>query len=405
MKIKESQKKNKIHKNNNNEPINPFNNFILNDLPNADDYINIINDYDSEQESQNNENLKTKELKNKNEKNKNKFRIGSKLKFNKNDEDKYKSKEKPTEIEMQTTNDIDKINGDNNGQLPPIYPYDIIKNEILPKMNLSEEIKNSFILDENLLKLQNSMSKETFYSKKTRKRGLNKSYKGIKKKRGRKKNNDPSNSLHNKNSHDNIIKKIKSKILEHLLNFINDLLNSLKEKKIINLDNIKNEKEIEKEKIIKKIDYNKVVNDMKKKNNLAFLKMTLKELLSIKISSKYSTLSKDLNKSTINELFNREKENKIINFIFNMKLGDWIDIFTYKKEITEFGFIDNEIIKEIEINFKKVDKLLEEIYDLNNENNYFSFFVCLLYNFERWFYVKKGRQRKDKKRKEEEEEK
>ena len=47
---------------------------------------------------------------------------------------------------------------------------------------------------------------------------------------------------------------------------------------------------------------------MKRKNNLTFLKMTLKEFLSNKISSKYSALSKDLNKSTINEILNKEKE-------------------------------------------------------------------------------------------------
>jgi hypothetical protein len=43
-------------------------------------------------------------------------------------------------------------------------------------------------------------------------------------------------------------------------------------------------------------------------------------------------------------------------------------------------------------NFTRVDKLLKEIYELHNENNYFSLFFSILYNFERWFFIKKGRQ-------------
>ena len=140
---------------------------------------------------------------------------------------------------------------------------------------------------------------------------------------------------------------------------------------------------------------------MKKNNNLAFLKMTLKDLLSTNISSKYSTLSKDLNKITINDILNKEKEN-IIKFIFNLTFGDWIDIYTYKKEIIDFGIIDNEEIREIEENFKKVDSLLEEIYNLQYENNYFSFFISLLYNFERWFYVKQSREKREKNNKDDE---
>ena len=401
MNIKENtQNKNQKQKNSN-DAISPFINFNPNELPNADDYINIINDYDSEQEPPNKEKIKAKQLSNIDE---NKKEIKSKKNFNKKLQEKDEPKEKSTYIEIQIINDIPKINKENKEMLPPLYLYDKIKDDIFPKMDLKEEIKESFIRSENILNLEKSLSDEKYYSKKTRKRGLNKSNEEIKKKRGRKKNDEPSDALHNKDSADNIIKKIKSKIFKYLLMFINDLLNSLKEKNKNKIIVNKNEKESEKEKkIIKKIDYKTIVNDMKRKNNLAFLKMSLKEFLSNQISSKYSTLSKDLNKSTINEILNEEKENIIIKYIFNLTFGDWIDIFTYKKEITDFGNIDIESIEEIENNFKKVDFLLKEIYNLNYGNNYFSFFISLLYNFERWFYVKQSREKKEKNQMEEDE--
>ena len=401
MNIKENTQ-NKIQKQkNSNDAISPYNNFNPNELPNADDYINIINDYDSEQEPPNKEKIKTKQLSNINE---NKKEIKSKIIFNEKLHEKDEPKEKSTDIEIQIINDIPKINKENKEILPPLYLYDKIKDDIFPKMDLKEEIKESFIRSENILNLEKSLSDETYYSKKTRKRGLNKSNEEIKKKRGRKKNDEPSDALHNKDSADNIIKKIKSKIFKYLLMFINDLLNSLKEKNKNKIIVNKNEKLSEKEKkIIKKIDYKTIVNDMKRKNNLAFLKMSLKEFLSNQISSKYSTLSKDLNKSTINEILNKEKENIIIKYIFNLTFGDWIDIYTYKKEITDFGNIDIESIKEIEKKFKKVESLLEEIYNLNYGNNYFSFFISLLYNFERWFYVKQSREKKEKNQMEEDE--
>ena len=47
---------------------------------------------------------------------------------------------------------------------------------------------------------------------------------------------------------------------------------------------------------------------MNRKNNLAFLKMTLKEFLSNKISSKYSALSKDLKKILLMKYLIKKKK-------------------------------------------------------------------------------------------------
>jgi len=166
------------------------------------------------------------------------------------------------------------------------------------------------------------------------------------------------------------------------------------------MKDIKNEKEPEIEKLIKDLDY-KIINETKKEKNLEYLKMPLKDFLSQDISPKFSTYSVDSNKKIIEKILENEKDNQIIVFIFNLTLGDWYDIFTFKKELSDFGILDQDNINRIMEYFIRVDKLLEEIYKLNNEIDYFTCFISILYNFERWFFIKKERQRKEKNDKEE----
>ena len=287
-------------------------------------------------------------------------------------------------------------------ELPPHYFYFIIKEKIFPKLKIKKEIKESFILNENLLNLEKAISDNTYFSKKTRKRGLLKPKEDLKKKRGRKKIDDHSNSNHNKESQDNIIKKIKSKLFEYLLKFINSLLNIILKNNLKNFNHNKCKRE-EKEQLIKKIEYKTIVDDTQRKNNLKFLKMPLKDLFSNNISSKYRTKNKNLNKNIINELLSKEKDNEIIMLVLNMTFGDWLDIFLYKKELSELKLfnIDNYKIKIISDSFERIDKLLDEIYNLNFGNNYFSSFVYLIYNYERWFFIKQGRKRRNNKKAEE----
>ena len=46
-----------------------------------------------------------------------------------------------------------------------------------------------------------------------------------------------------------------------------------------------------------------------------------------------------------------------------------------------------------------VDKLLNKMALKNDDEVYFSNFIFYLYNYERWFYIKKGRNRKSSKNK------
>ena len=383
-------KKEQIFKNQNQNSSNEQINIIdLKKLPDPDDFMN---DSDSEENSQYYENLKNQNISN-NVSNK----ADSRLINEKINNDKTELQEKSFNF-LIDKNDI-QIEIEKDILLPRQYFYDKIKNEIFPKLNLKNELKKNFIKNDIIINLENNMSDEHFLNKKTRNRGQKKSKEKNYKKKGRKKIDDNSAGIHNKDSPDNIIKKIKSKLLDyHLLNFINSLLNTLLNRDKINVflkKNI-NEKEQEKEKLIKKIDYKQFVDDMKRENNLNFLKLSLKGLLSKDISKKYSTLPKDLNKTVINEILNKEKDNEIISFLFNLTFGEWFDVFTFKKEITDLKFLDYNEKLTIMNKFERIDKLLEDIY-LNNDINYYSSFVYLIYNYERWFYVKQGRKRGKKK--------
>ena len=282
--------------------------------------------------------------------------------------------------------------------MPPVqYDSAKIKNEIFPKLELVKEIKDKFINTDNLKDLEYKMSDEVFLAPKKRSRGKdNKNNKTIKK-IGRKRKNDNSVSKHSKDSHDNIVKKIKSKILSYLLIFVNSILKSVLEESKIKyyiriIRKIQNDKEPDIEDLIKDLDYNKIVNETKREKNLNFLKLPLKDFLSIDISPKFSTYSRDSNKKVISEIIKNEKDNEIILFILNdLTLGNYLDIFLYKKELKDFGKLDKENIDKIMDKFIRIDNLLEEIYKLNYENNYFSIFISIIYNIERWFFIKQER--------------
>ena len=216
-------------------------------------------------------------------------------------------------------------------------------------------------------------------------------------KRGRKiKLENPYRIEHNKFSEDNIIRKIKVKIFAYPLIFINNILKRNKKNKYK----------------LYKINY-KYINQVKKVKDLEYLDMSLKDLYSFDISSKYKKFGKTHNKNIIIKIIEKKiliEDYSTIIFVFNLSLRKWLELFTYKKTI-------NEIIKESEggkdinleiINksFIGVEELLKKILEDNNKDNgedngkdngedngedYFSKFVFLLYNYEKWFDIKSGR--------------
>ena len=199
----------------------------------------------------------------------------------------------------------------------------------------------------------------------------NKNNERIQVRKGRKKKDDDdcTQRNHNKKSPDNIIKKIKSMLFGSMVEFINNILKSCN----INENN----------KILK-IDY-KYINQIKRENDLNLLKSSIKDILSLDISSKYNC-SIDSNKKTIESLLKKEQDNRLLIFAFNLKFNEWLDFFTLKKDIEK---LDETFSKELGKNMTKIDVTLNKIFKKNKSNNYISSFIFYLYNYESWFINKR----------------
>ena len=205
---------------------------------------------------------------------------------------------------------------------------------------------------------------------------------GEKKKRGRKiETENKYRKEHNKYSENNIIIKIKSKLLLYALKFINNILQK-------NINRIIPYK-------LYKLNY-QYTQRLKKKEDLNILGMSLKDIFSLDVSSKFIKKSNTFNKNTINKIIKQKelKNYQTIIFIFNLSFKEWINLFTHKKTVSEiinnYGEGYQNIINEIEKNIIYVEELLKDILKENDEE-YFSLFTLLLYNYEKWFLIKKER--------------
>ena len=198
-------------------------------------------------------------------------------------------------------------------------------------------------------------------------------------KRGRKKKDEATERKHGKFSDDNIIKKIKSKLIDFSMKYINNIISNLNSKKG------KGEEKIN----LKKLNYKDYVDSIERKENLNFLQKPIKDILSYEISSKFSKFPKNWNLKHIEAILDCNKD-VIIRDIFDMKFNEWIDIFLLKKKA--------KYHETIEKNLPAVGELLENILSKNGEY-YLSIFIFYLYNYERWFYNKVGRNRTKNKKK------
>ena len=203
-----------------------------------------------------------------------------------------------------------------------------------------------------------------------------------KKKRGRKiETENIYRKEHNKYSENNIIIKIKSKLLLYALKFINNILQN-------------NSNRIFPYKLYK-LNY-QYTQRLKKKEDLNILRMSLKDIFSLDVSSKFIKKSNTFNKKTINKIIKHKelKNYQTIMLVFNLSFREWINLFTHKKTVNEIINNNDEgyqnIINEIEKNIIYVENLLKDISEENDEE-YFSLFTLLLYNYEKWFLIKKER--------------
>ena len=174
------------------------------------------------------------------------------------------------------------------------------------------------------------------------------------------KKNDNTVRKHNKDSTDNIIRKIKVCIFKKLIEYSKEHIS----KKLLSLD------------------YNKYISNLKKDINLQMLDSPLREILSLDTSVKYGKDKKEHNKKTINSII-KESNNEKVKNLLEMKLNDWINnIFLFK------GNSENETkYKGLESTLLYIIKNLE----YPNDKDYLKRFVFYLYNFSNWFRNKKGR--------------
>ena len=278
--------------------------------------------------------------------------------------------------------------------IPKLYSFDDIKQKIF-KNSLYEKkflfnINNIFIKDEQVEGQYLSKKRDRDYQDDDYIKGFldnhsNQNYElENNKKLGRRAKNE-GEGKHNRMASDNIIKKIKAEIFKYMTLFLNNIIN---DKKLPEENNK-----------IYKIDYC-YINQLNREKDLRYLNMPLKDLFSLlKISPKYKNISSESNKIYIKNLLNGQTD-ETIKFAFNMTLRDWLDIFSFKKEVkdllNEYNVRDdnNSICNKIKESLSAVDDLLNNLAKNEENKNYFSNFTFYLYNYELWFYNKKGRKSK-----------
>ena len=222
---------------------------------------------------------------------------------------------------------------------------------------------------------------------------------------GRKKKGDTTTKrVKNEYSSDNLVKKIKSVINNSLIFSLNNIINALYNedqiKQILTeLNLVKNNTFKTITKVIKKIDHKFYADKIKKDENLALLRKKIKEYLSNIISKKNGDFPPDYNEKVIEKLLEDKKNKDIFSFIFNLTLDNWIQIFTYKKDLQYFN-INNQLSEEklniIENNLIKIDNIILKLNEFKKE--YFHCFALIIYNIKEFFSKKERREGRERKK-------
>ena len=192
-----------------------------------------------------------------------------------------------------------------------------INEEMLPRINLKENLKLIQIVsnEETVIDLH---------------KGIKREIKNLK-------------ILHDRKFNVNIMKTIKARIFnKYLRNFFICFLQLFN---LISNLNIK----------FKKLNYEEIIHNNTKSDNLSYLNMKIADFLSIE----------PFNKIIILKILLKYKDNynKYVNFIFNMTLRDYIKIFIFKKELDVYiTDLNEEDIAKIKTIFVRADTLL------NNED-------------------------------------
>lgn len=267
-------------------------------------------------------------------------------------------------------------NSDNKSRM--LFTFEDIT-KILEENSFSE-IVNQLTKDEIIDKYESDM--KLLNKKRKRNRSKNKENEDkVVYKRGRKKMDDDTDRKHGKSAPDNIVKKIKSKLFDRVISFINSIVN-------------KGNEEPDSE-LFKKLDY-KYINQIKQELDLKLLDSPLKDLISKDISPKYLNLPSNSNRVNMEKILENERDDETIMFSVNLTFREFIDLFCLKKTLKDIESSDkivNTIAQRIMTKLPRIDSLLKDIWKKNGKK-YLSYFIFHLYNYELWFLTKKGRNSK-----------
>ena len=73
-------------------------------------------------------------------------------------------------------------------------------------------------------------------------------------------------------------------------------------------------------------------------------------------------------------ILEKEQENEVINYVFNIKFGEWIDLLIMEKDIKEIGKISDIGYTEIKKNLPTINDLIKDVKQ-NNDKTYLSLFL------------------------------
>ena len=251
---------------------------------------------------------------------------------------------------------------DNDNELSDNEIYFIPKNnDNFQKQKIESEDKKINKTQEATIKLknaQNKMEKNTIF----------KTEKIISRNKRNKIEETKNKSIHTKYANDNMIRKIKCIIINHMMEFINKKIEE-KYKNIGNGIRIKKLLKMKKEQ----------VSNSETNYNIGFLNKKLKDIFSENITKRYSIYPLEKNKILVEKLINEQdlEKKEYFNVLFNLTFIDCVEHFINKKYIPILH--DLELFEEI-IKVPEKAKLISK--NINEDADYIESVKYYLENYE-----------------------
>lgn len=190
------------------------------------------------------------------------------------------------------------------------------------------------------------------------------------------KRKDGMGGKHNKYCYDNVTRKLKTKLFESILNYLNSSLEKVE---------IENTKKYSKKKLYSKPFFLKInqdiIKDINVDNNNKLLKSTLKEIFSTNVSKKMENYGLDHNKNVIDKIYEEQIQTKTIG-ILDRTLLECLEHFRGSCYYKELEGLEKE--------YKIVIENMKE----KESDDYIEIFEDLVKRFEIYYGNKKARPKK-----------